>query len=270
MRLKSSRLYIIITILFITLLIVIPTVVNHLMSFKVIKVYGDTNTWIAFLGSYIGSIISGLITFLGVLLTLEFTKKESRRDKLPEKINNIEECLDYIEERLAELEMLTRIDMEEILSISTHERNLKLFDIDGNFILKNKTVTNNLTKEHVKIIRNYTVQIDTKAYEYFLNFNKTLAKAYLKFIIPIDDKLSSFQTNVIDTYKDTDIMIIIGNENTLDEIELNADDKTALNEIKSELYRTEPDYINDMQNAYMYLRRKLRFLLLDLTKEFSA
>lgn len=35
---------------YIILLFLIPIVVNQLMSFNIAKVYGDTNSWIGFLG----------------------------------------------------------------------------------------------------------------------------------------------------------------------------------------------------------------------------
>jgi len=122
----------------IILLFLIPIVVNQLMSFNIAKVYGDTNSWIGFFGSYIGSIVSGLITFVGVLLTIKFTREESRREKLPEKINNIEECLDYIEDKLNEIEILTRVDMEEALCKRSFERTTKLFTIDDNYVNERK------------------------------------------------------------------------------------------------------------------------------------
>ena len=41
----------------------------------------DNETWMSFLGSYIGSLIGALITLVGVIITISFTKKQSKEDK---------------------------------------------------------------------------------------------------------------------------------------------------------------------------------------------
>lgn len=124
------------TILIISCIIVllIPAGVNFLMSFKVVKVYGDTNAWIGFLGSYIGSVV----TLLGVLLTIRFTKNQARQEKLPEKITNVEECLDFVESILAEIDVLTRRDVQETLNKAPYERKYYLFNINDNYQLEKK------------------------------------------------------------------------------------------------------------------------------------
>jgi hypothetical protein len=268
-RSKQSKryLYLCIIVLFIILIFIIPFIVNWLMSFSVVKVYGDTNSWIGFLGTYIGSIISGLITFLGVLLTLEFTKKESRRDKLPEKIHNIEECLDFIEDVLGELEVLSRGDFEEILSKFSWERKYKLFEIDENYILRKKDIMNRLDTEYVKKIRNYLVKVNSKSYASFKQFSNRLEGEYITHIKPIDDKLDAFQMEIIDVYQETDTATIISGN--LNEIDLLEDHKQMIKEISSNLYYKEQEYIFALANTYRELKNELLEILFELTKEMD-
>jgi len=255
------------TILIISCIIVllIPAGVNFLMSFKVVKVYGDTSAWIGFLGSYIGSVV----TLLGVLLTIRFTKNQARKDMLPEKIANVEECLDFIENILDKIEGLEGRDIEETLYKNSDERRYFLFDINYNYQLEKKEVLDNIIKNHPKKIRNYAVKSDTEAYRSYNKFVDNLETIYMHHIGEIDDRLRGFEGLVIDRYSDTHDMIIYSNDGRLNDIELDEEDLEKIRDIRSSLYYKEIDYTYDLKETYESLREDFQRILEKLAKEFN-
>jgi len=255
------------TILVISCIIVllIPAGVNFLMSFKVVKVYGDTSAWIGFLGSYIGSVV----TLLGVLLTIRFTKNQARKDMLPEKIANVEECLDFIENILDKIEGLEGRDIEETLYKNSYERRYFLFDINYNYQLEKKEVLDNIIKNHPKKIRNYAVKSDTEAYRSYNKFVDNLETIYMQHIGEIDDRLRGFEGLVIDRYTDTHDMIIYSNDGRLNDIELDEEDLEKIRDIRSSLYYKEIDYTYALKETYESLREDFQRILEKLAKEFN-
>ncbi|RDY72559.1 hypothetical protein DXT76_01055 [Halobacillus trueperi] len=67
------------------IVLVLPILINQLMRFNWFKVVGDEETWISFYGSYLGGITGGLMTLVGVLLTLNHQRKNKEQE------DNIEE-----------------------------------------------------------------------------------------------------------------------------------------------------------------------------------
>lgn len=239
------------------------------MGFHINKIYGDTNTWISFLGTYIGSIISGVITFIGVMLTIQFTRNENRRDKLPEKITNLEVCIDFVEECLDEIGVLKNVDIEELFYKGSHDRKLLLFDIDDNYILIRKENHKNLTRDYLKKIRNLTVLADTEAYWFYTNCKNEIHEAFINHIDSIESRLQAFQVSLIDNYLEDYDEIIISNNGRLTEIPLSSEDMILLNSIKSQLYRGEQKYIFELELAYGELLTGLNGVLYELTYELS-
>lgn len=255
----------IILIISCVIVLLIPPGVNFLMSFKVVKVYGDTNAWIGFLGSYIGSVV----TLLGVLLTIRFTKNQARKDMLPEKITNVEECLDFIESILAEIEVLTRRDIEETLYKNAYDRERFLFDINYNYQLEKRDVLTNIIKKHPKKIRNYAVKIDTEAYRSFNKFVTNLTINYRQHIGEIDDSLRAFEAHIINSYSDTHDMIIYSSDGRLKDIDLDEEDLEKIREIQRSLYYKEIDYTHALDDTYGLLLEEFQLILEKLAKEFN-
>ncbi|MFS0604928.1 hypothetical protein [Peribacillus frigoritolerans] len=252
----------------IPLLIVIPYLVNKLMGFNVTKVYGGTDTWIGFLGSYIGSIISGLVTLLGVLFSIEFTKSQTMKDKLPEKIENLEECIDFIGGILDRLSVLERIDVSEV-SRPAHSRTTKLYELDPNFNLINKKNTN--FDEYIiaseKTIRKHLIKVNAKAYTSYRTFHWSLQRNLSDNIKPILRKSERFQSTIMDVYMKTDANEIINGY--LCGIDLKDEHRTMLESIITDLYNSEPAYLSALKKTYMDLSIDLDSILKDLTRQLD-
>lgn len=88
----------------IAVLLILPIIINGLMFIRIIPIKGDENTWISslstFWGAIIGGIISGLLTLVGVSLTIkasfkgikdtiEFQSKEGYKDRVGSKLKHL-------------------------------------------------------------------------------------------------------------------------------------------------------------------------------------
>ncbi|MEH7470529.1 hypothetical protein V7158_01905 [Priestia megaterium] len=80
----------------IAILIIIPVVVNSLMFIPVGKAVSTNSVWVGFFGSYIGSILSGLFTLLGVMMTINDLKNREQEDKLPKQLMAIDDLIAFI------------------------------------------------------------------------------------------------------------------------------------------------------------------------------
>ncbi|MCM3774239.1 hypothetical protein M3225_28050 [Priestia aryabhattai] len=80
----------------IAILVIIPIVVNALMFIPVGKAVSTNSVWVGFFGSYIGSILSGLFTLLGVMMTINDLKNRESEDKLPKQLMAIDDLLMFI------------------------------------------------------------------------------------------------------------------------------------------------------------------------------
>lgn len=242
------------------------------MSFNIIKVYGDNNTWIGFLGTYLGSIISGLVTFFGVLLTIKFTEEEGRKDKLPEKINNVEECLDYIEDIIEELRGIKRKDTTymDFQKNSRPPKRYYLFRINYNYeLVETEDFNKLLSKEHRKKIRNYTVNINTEAYCLSKKFNISLDENFKKYILPLKQKLQDFQWHIISNYDEAAEMVFNTNVHKLQKIKLSEEDTELLQDNYLLLHHREIDYAYALTYTYEELKMGLEDILDKLMKEFN-
>lgn len=265
---------------FFALLVVVlsPILVNSLMGFRFDSTNGEPNTWIAFFGSYMGSVVSGIITILGVYLTirftyrqnqktLEFTKQEARREKLPEMIYNLEECLDFLDSYIDRLEKFTRVDIYEQLYVPPSDRTLHMFWVNDNYHAIENTACEDATKNWLKNIRNLSVKADTPAYEAFIELQNKVKAAHFIRMADIEVKFIQFQMELVEFYNESYPVIL--NDFKLTDIDLIEEHKMDLKGLKKELYKKESLYIWDLKEAYEEMQTKLQQRLLNLTMEFS-
>jgi hypothetical protein len=273
------------------------------MAFRIVTVYGNPSTWITFFGSYLGAVISGFITILGVYLTirftqkqnninlevtrklndetlevtrnlneetLEFTKKESRREKLPLMIHNLQECLDFIEEIKAELEIASRGSLEEILDVSIQDRDLKLHYINDNYHIAKKSNLIKFTRTYYKKIRNYAVTVNATAYDAVFKFSNDLKSAHISHIHDLEIDFIGFQKRMMNDYINTDAIVLISDEGKLTDIELMDEDKMQLKKMKRDLYIADSEYLRVIASIYDTLFETLEIELLNLIDEFNS
>lgn len=64
------------------ILIVIPIIIDKLIIGNNIKSNISNEQWVGFLGSYIGAIIGGIVSMLGIFITIQFYKEQQKKDEL--------------------------------------------------------------------------------------------------------------------------------------------------------------------------------------------
>lgn len=80
-RLNSK--YIILGLIFIVIVISFPLIMDRWIIGNSIESNIDNSDWVSFLGSYIGAILGGIFTFIGVKITLyNSVEKKKQRDML--------------------------------------------------------------------------------------------------------------------------------------------------------------------------------------------
>lgn len=279
----------------------IPIALNLLMLPQA-GAAGQPDTWITFFGSYVGSILSGLLTLIGVLLTINYTveqnkinqkhadeanlrqldftreenkkileenQRESRRNKLPEMIYNLEECLDFFDTCLETLNELIQIDLYELAHAPPHKWSLYMFEIDDNYKIIGNYKYRQATKEWLKAIRNLSVKADTPAYEAFLDLQSMVQEAHNRNISPLLKKFDLFRSELIEVYGEK-YPTVISKDFKLSYLELNNKHRIELRDLKVELNRQEGLYMSGMLSAYAKIQEKMQQQLYDLIKEFST
>ncbi|MDR4928916.1 hypothetical protein [Peribacillus simplex] len=254
-------------------LILIPYLVNKLMGFNVTKVYGKTDTWIGFLGSYIGSVISGFVTLFGVMLSLKFTKYEAMKDKLPEKIEHLEECIDFIDESIDRLSVLERVDVLSEIAKPIHLRPTKLYHLDPNYNLTPKknpnidTTIDEYLKSSKKTIRKHLIKVNAEAHVRQNQFSHRLKKHYDVIMNPIEQRVENFQSIIIDAYKETHADEIT--TGYLVRIDLNDEHSTMLNTIIRDIHLAELKYLGSIIEIHDGLKDDLLVIFRQLTRKLD-
>ena len=116
----KKRCFIVGAIVVLIILGIGPVVINLLMFEQdLVKVNGDEALWIPSLATYfgaiVGGVISGLLTLMGVRITIKDSKEKQLQDSLPQKLLDIEDII-FIMERQNEL-LLIKFKKEQSPSI---------------------------------------------------------------------------------------------------------------------------------------------------------
>lgn len=263
-------------------IVVLPLIVNTLMYFRVERfpARGNLSTWITFFGSYLGSVVAGLATIVGVYLTirftqsqnkelLEFTRKESQRERLPDMIHNLQECLDILECVKGKMEKTKNQGMKRNPSNDATNENLLLYYLDSELRLSKKESYNDLNKTYPQQVRNYTVKVDAFAYEVFLQLSKNLDTAYEKHMPTFEAEYKDFLERIIKSHK---IFDIHGNKLRnmyLFEGRLISEERNSLKILRKELYSKDNEYFNEIFKVYEAVTEKLEGHLLYLINDFN-
>ena len=282
-------------------IICVPIVVNLLMIPKTSAI-GQPDTWITFFGSYVGAILSGLLTLIGVLLTINYTvkqnainqnftyrenleqikftrdenirmleenRKENRRNKLPEMIYHLESCLDFLEEKTEEVERFDKENILDTLRNLPHERLLSMFQVDKNYHIEMQKHARLITKVHLRKIRDFTVKADVPAYDAFLEFKENLNDAYNEHILPVSRQFSNFTVKLMEDHIETYVDIIVDSNSYISDVSLTIEDEKRMDELKTKLYICDREYLSEVIRIYWNFEEKLQEHLRNLVNEYN-
>lgn len=278
--------------------IIIPFGVNLLMKPQV-GAAGQTDTWISFFGSYIGSILSGLLTLIGVLLTINYTdrqnkikqertdesnirqlnftreenekmlreaRKETRRNKLPEMIYHLEEAIDLVKEQMNILDTWHKQDIKILKKEYGRETSFIFIDKTYDLGLSGRYLE--MTSLKPKKIRNLAVKADTPAYEAFIQFSHEIEKGYPSNVKKIASELAEFRRSFVRSrYNKLHEHLQPDRDWTV--FSLEGEEKRRLEELNREIFMKDQEYSLHLIVLYTTLHESLIKQLSNLAKEFS-
>jgi hypothetical protein len=173
-----------------------PVLVNCLM-FIPFGLASDNITWVNFFGSYLGGVVSGLLTLQGVRLTIQGNRDKDYYDSLPKKIMFIEDII-FILERQNELLHKNNEDTSPSVKNPRYRERIK-------FILQYLEEDGLLDKSSKVNLETY--RITRNLYDYLKKLNYSHKSGVLPYreidesIINCIQKLKSEHIRFIDTLK---------------------------------------------------------------------
>ncbi|WP_430508363.1 hypothetical protein [Rossellomorea marisflavi] len=144
----------------------IPIIVNSLMFIDAGPVSGDTKTWIGFLGTLfgaiIGGVISGLLTLIGVILTINWQKQKDFEDKLPRIALNAAHIDETMLDITLEINSVRQYRMDDGEIFSRLQKNL-LSDKSKQDLLFEMSAS--VGKESYYIVKGFILTMNTLKFE---------------------------------------------------------------------------------------------------------
>lgn len=162
------------------IVVIIPIAVNGLMFIPVGKAVSTNSVWVGFFGSYIGSILSGLFTLVGVKMTINDLKNREKEDKLPKQLMAIDDLIAFINRQHKLFMRGVEINPNSSIQV-TSRLDHTLEGPDGSEGLLKLASEVNL----------HTYKIVRKLYDSFINFRK-----------PINQISIISESDIIKIYKD--------------------------------------------------------------------
>lgn len=131
-------------ILIIGIIILVPILIDYLILGNQIQSNATNGEWIGFFGSYLGSVIGGMITLFVMFKTLDENRKTERRKEKINYLNSIIDlCLEYIRSVEDELNIIAL--MKQAISHKNDEKikeyYIDYFDKRGESVKLNNKIT---------------------------------------------------------------------------------------------------------------------------------
>ncbi|MDW4528099.1 hypothetical protein R3398_17165 [Rossellomorea marisflavi] len=144
------------------IIFLLPLGVNALMFIPLGALVSENIIWIGFFGSYLGGIVSGLLTLRGVRLTIEENQKKSLMESLPEKLMYLEEII-FILERQKKLLIKNFKEEDAPSKLNPRYRDrikYTLEYLEEGGLLKNSAKVNVITYRSTRKLFNYLKEIN--------------------------------------------------------------------------------------------------------------
>lgn len=109
MRLSATRTIITWSLVALAVLLLFPFVLNFVANHMEISSQGDFNGWLGFMGSYIGGIVSGAITFIGVLIGFHFERRKNLAHRYLSVSVDIENIGQQLEDDIRTMQTISKI-----------------------------------------------------------------------------------------------------------------------------------------------------------------
>ncbi|RRN67549.1 hypothetical protein EI200_22465 [Peribacillus simplex] len=244
------------------LIIIIPVIINILMFLHIFPVKGEVDTWVSSLssiwGAIIGGVVSGVLTLIGVQLTIKHNNELKKREEYPEKIFRLETVTDFLDKSNDEFEMLLAMDFGEKVNV--------FFVIDDNYQIIKTHKYYLFTDKLLETINKDIVYVDSKCYRIFFDTRRRINDLYQELMWDSEYALFEFTQDLIGVYAKKGIELFDIEWSTL---ALNEKQELELSNIKKNLYKNERKYIFHQSEIVKDMYYQLTDHYLKLIKEID-
>lgn len=243
-------------------MVLFPIITNKLMFVGHYKVAGDDKTWIGYFGSFwgaiVGGVISGVLTLLGVQLTIKHNNDLKKREEYPEKLFRLETLMTYLEKR--------NNDFDRLLALDFGEKKNVFFEIDENYQLIKTQIYFKYTDQLLETINKDIVYVDSKAYRMFFETRKKVNDLYQELMWEPEYSLFNFTDELIEkeNKKGNDVVNINWTEFSLDR-----EQEKKLSSIRKNLYKNERKLIFHQSEIVRDLSFQLEQHYMELIEEIN-
>lgn len=159
----------------ITLVILIPLFLNYISNLLVkynllLTSQAEFSAWLGFYGSYIGGIISGIITLFGVLLGFNLERKKFKKDKYINQLNEFVEFEVYLRTRLKPVYYMLD-DMKDFTYTKVKDFSLKN---DGDFMIMERD--KEMYEKYLKELGNFSIEFHSSLSQFISSYDIFLEK----------------------------------------------------------------------------------------------
>ncbi|MCQ6282121.1 hypothetical protein [Bacillus sp. EB600] len=231
----------------------------YFVSAKGIYGYTDKEKQITFWGAVIGGVISGILTLLGVQLTIKHNNEQKRKEEFPRKLNHLEKITTFLEN--------TDRDFKHMMSLEYFgERSSIFFEIDDNFQIK-KTEKHTLYTEYLlEGINKDIVFVDAFSYRIFFVTRRKINDLYKEIMWEVEHQLFEFTQDLIKLRSKEGFDVV--NINWSD-LEQDDDQIKVINDIRRNLFKSEREYISTLIEMVRDMKFQLTDHYLDLINEMN-
>lgn len=225
-----------------------PIVINILMFLHVFPVKGDINTWISLLGTFwgaiIGGVISGILTLLGVQLTIKDNNELKKKEDYPGKLFRLEKLLSCLE--------TAKNDFDNMLALDFGEKANIFFEINENYGITKTEKHKKYTSVLFEVINQDIVYVDAKSYRMFFESRRKMNDLYQEIMWKVEYSLFELTEDLIEGYSANGVDVV--NINWSD-LQLEEYQKDLIKELKIKLYKSERKYLyllSEIVNDFYY------------------
>ncbi|MGV3240750.1 hypothetical protein ACEF17_11700, partial [Streptococcus hyovaginalis] len=163
---------------------------------------------------------------------------------------------------------ISQLEIKENPNVTRYHKKIDLFIIKPNFILHPNNQLEKIIKNDLGLIRNNLVYANTNTYKLFRDFKRELDSTYDSKIKDVEQKLITFQQDIIEKYPIESLMHDDLNEEFIESV-FDATDHTEYNELKSLLHINELSYARDITDKYTKFKKLLEEELIKLVNDLS-
>ncbi|QAS52392.1 hypothetical protein [Halobacillus litoralis] len=226
----------------------------------IVKLFlGWNDTIIAGFIGFIGAVLGGTITLVGVLITIKENEKLRKKDEFPKKIDNIERCIIKLDDGVTEISKINE-------RIDPYSDQGTFHNVNNEISLELTDAYEEYTKNRLNNIQSDIVYIGSDTYELFLNFRSRIRSIENSLMLNPIRELEKFKHRIVEKY-DLSFESLVGG------ISLSVLSREELNEytsIKINIHDKDQEFIFSLQDEMISLISKLQNKKEELLRELNG